>query len=134
MHYPHSTSNNNPGPSGAGAVLLDEGGGLVFRLSLFLGSGTNNFAEYQALIIGASEALERGVRNIEIRMDSMLVVQQVNGSWRVNKPHLKKLQEMARGVLSRFLNWRLTYIPREENTLADEAAKDASAQGLSGRA
>jgi ribonuclease HI len=124
--YADGSSLNNPGPSGAGALLFDRSGGLIFRLSLPLGHATNNIAEYQALILGAGEALERGVEDIEIRMDSTLVVNQVNGRWRVGSPHLLRLRDLAQKLLEGFRSWKLSYVPREANRLADEAAKEAS--------
>jgi ribonuclease HI len=114
-------------------VLLDKDGGLVLRLSLHLGEATNNSAEYQALILGAMEALERGVEHIQIYMDSQLVVNQVNGRFKVKSPALQKLRDSALRVLSRFVSWRLSYIPREENREADKAAREGSARGPSPR-
>ncbi|MDR2338791.1 MAG: ribonuclease HI family protein [Deltaproteobacteria bacterium] len=132
--FADGSSINNPGPAGAGAVLLDSGGELVFRLCMPLGKGTNNFAEYKALIYGAGEALGRGVRDIEIRMDSMLVVNQMNGNWKVKNQQLQALVALAKDVLAGFDGWRLSYIPREQNALADAAAKEASALSMAGKA
>ncbi|MDR2198837.1 MAG: ribonuclease HI family protein [Deltaproteobacteria bacterium] len=124
--YADGSSLNNPGPSGAGALLFDRDGDLVFRLSIHLGNGTSNFAEYRALILGADEALERGVDDIDIRMDSLLVVNQVNGLWKIKSPRLKELHILALRILSRFRRWKLSHIPREQNGQADKAAREAS--------
>lgn len=128
--YADGSALNNPGPAGAGAVLFDPSGNQVFMLSDYLGKNTNNYAEYQGLIHGASEALKLGVKNIEIFMDSMLVVKQVNGEWKVKSPNLFELVAKSKELLSNFESWKLSYIPREKNTHADHAAKKASDKGL----
>jgi ribonuclease HI len=128
--YADGSAINNPGPAGSGAVLTRAGGEVLFTLSSYLGFNTNNYAEYHGLILGAEEALKMGVKKIDIRMDSMLVVNQVNGRWKIKSPHLKELARASQELLSRFQSWSLSYIPREKNSLADSAAKEASAAGL----
>lgn len=109
----------NPGPAGSGAVLLDEGGTVIAELSRFLGHATNNVAEYTGLIIGLEEALRRGVDELDVRMDSLLVVQQMKGIWRIKHPGLKPLALRAGELLARFPKRTVEHVPREQNGLAD---------------
>ena len=84
--YADGAARGNPGPAGAGAVLYDEKGKLVAELARPLGHATNNVAEYSALILGLEEAKRRGAVAIDVRMDSLLVVQQMRGLWRIKHP------------------------------------------------
>ena len=77
--YADGGARGNPGPAGSGAVLLDQDGKVIAELMRPLGHATNNVAEYTALIIGLEEALRRGIDALDVRMDSMLVVQQMKG-------------------------------------------------------
>ena len=86
--YADGAARGNPGPAGAGAVLLDEDGTVVAELTLALGRATNNVAEYSALILGLEEAKRLGANAIDVRMDSKLVVEQLSGRWRTKHPGL----------------------------------------------
>lgn len=112
----------NPGPAGAGVVLLDEGGRTVVELARPLGETTNNVAEYTALQLGLKEALRRGAQRVEIFLDSELVVRQVEGRYRVRQPHLKPRLAEVRRLLGRFESWSIQYVPREQNRRADQLA------------
>ena len=81
--YSDGASRGNPGLAGAGAVLLDADGRVIAELTKFLGVTTNNVAEYEGFIIGLEEAQRRGVDDLEARMDSMLVVEQMRGRWKI---------------------------------------------------
>ena len=115
----------NPGPAGSGAALVNEEGHVVAEAMRHLGRGTNNIAEYTALIIGLEEAERHNVEELEIRMDSKLVVEQMNGKWRVRDAKLRPLAERARELLARFPQWRLRHIPRDQNAVADLLANRA---------
>ena len=112
----------NPGPAGAGAFLADEDGRELGSFKLFLGKTTNNVAEYKALILGLTKALELGVRHLEARLDSELLVKQLNGQYRVKSPHLKPLYEQARDLLQRFESRTIIHVRREFNSEADRLA------------
>ncbi len=122
-------SRGNPGPAGAGAVLLDPQGGEVALLKRYLGQTTNNVAEYHGLLMGLEEALRLGVRRLEVRLDSELLVRQLNGQYKVRAPHLLPLYEEARALLARFERARLVHVPRAQNALADELANQAMDEG-----
>jgi ribonuclease HI len=115
----------NPGPAGAGAVLLDEKGVEVERIRRPLGKRTNNEAEYLALIAGLEAALAREARRILLKGDSQLVIAQLKGGYKVKAPNLKPLHAQAKKLLERFEWWDAVHIPREENADADKCANEA---------
>lgn len=127
-------SEPNPGPSGSAYALFspikaDENGDQ-FRLLVQEGfsytpHATNNEAEYGALILGLTKALELGIQAIEVEGDSNLVVQQVLGKWQVKVPRLVPLKSKAGSLLHTFKTFSLKHIPREENTDADRLSKEA---------
>jgi len=117
--YADGGARGNPGPAGSGAVLLDERGEVIAELRRSLGHATNNVAEYTGLIIGLEEALKRGIDQLDVRMDSLLVVQQMNGRWKIKHPGLKPLALRAGELLARFPRRTIEHVPRERNTLAD---------------
>jgi probable phosphoglycerate mutase len=117
--YADGGARGNPGPAGSGAVLLDEQGRVIAELRRSLGHATNNVAEYTGLIIGLEEALRRGIDELDVRMDSLLVVQQMNGLWKIKHPGLKPLALRAGELLARFPRRTIKHVPRELNSLAD---------------
>jgi ribonuclease HI len=117
--YADGGARGNPGPAGAGAYLEDETGKPVARVYKYLGETTNNVAEYSALFFGLKEALRHQVTNLLIRMDSQLVVRQIQGSYRVKEPHLLKLYEKVMAQLAQIPEYEIEHIPREQNEEAD---------------
>lgn len=128
--YADGAARGNPGPAGAGAVLFDESGAVLAELSRPLGRATNNVAEYEALILGLEEAKRRGVDRIDVRMDSMLVVRQMQGLWKIKHPGLRPLALRAGALLAEFPSRRIEHVPREENAHADRLANLAIDQGV----
>lgn len=121
-------SRRNPGPAGIGAVLTDADGQILAQLSEYIGTATNNEAEYQALIQG----LEMCRRTVEakkvyllVRLDSELVARQVEGIYKVREEHLKPLVQQVRALLTSFAAWRVESVPRERNKLADQLVNQA---------
>ncbi len=123
--YVDGSCSGNPGEGGAGAVIKDGEGRIVSRIKKYLGSVTNNRAEYQALIAGLEEAQRLGMREVEVYLDSELVANQVNGVYRVRDAALKTLEREVRKRLQHFARWVIRYIPREENWEADRLAREA---------
>lgn len=115
----------NPGPAGAGFVLEDEKGRVVRSGGRFLGSATNNVAEYEALLWGLSTALDHGVREIRVCADSELVVKQLTGLYRVKNEGLKPLFAKAKVLLARFAAVEVVHVRREMNEAADALANVA---------
>lgn len=115
----------NPGPAGAGAVLRRPDGTVVERLGRWLGVQTNNVAEYEGLLLGMRRALELGARELEVRADSLLVVSQMRGEWKVKHPGLRPLFDAARALVRRFDRVDFAHVPRERNADADEMSNRA---------
>ena len=121
----------NPGPAAIGAVVLDPHTDPPARLasvSEYIGKTTNNVAEYRALIAGLEAARAFPARRVRVRGDSMLVLKQVLGEWRVKQPHLRPLLEDARRLLAPYEDVDLGHVRREQNADADllvNAALDA---------
>ncbi|MGC4796928.1 bifunctional RNase H/acid phosphatase [Micromonospora saelicesensis] len=124
-------SRGNPGPAGYGAVVRDpETGEVLAERSESLGTATNNVAEYQGLIAGLTAAAELGAAEVDVRMDSKLVVEQMCGRWQIKHPGLRPLAAQAAALVGRFSAVRFSWIPREQNRHADalaNAAMDAAA-------
>lgn len=112
----------NPGPAGIGAVLLSEDGEVLGEVARGIGITTNNEAEYSALIAGLELAHSQGITDLDVFMDSQLVVSQVNGEWKIKKEHLRPLAVRARSLLNRFDRASLSFVPREHNADADRLA------------
>ncbi|MGQ0535730.1 MAG: ribonuclease HI family protein [Methanobacteriota archaeon] len=110
----------NPGPMGIGVVLRIPGARPVEVGEGLVGTGTNNIAEYSALVRGLRLAAERGVRRLLVRGDSQLVIRQMNGEWRVNDARLAELHEEATALSRAFEQVRYEWVPRERNTRANE--------------
>ena len=123
--YADGAARGNPGPAGAGALLLDDRGNVVAELTKFLGHATNNVAEYNGLILGLEEALHRGIRDIDVRLDSLLVVEQMCGRWKIKHPRLQPLARHAGELLAKFPRHEIRHVPREENTRADALSNRA---------
>lgn len=115
--YTDGASRGNPGPAAGGIVVGEVKYGLCFGIT------TNNIAEYRALLYALREAINQKVTEIEIFSDSLLLVNQVAGVWRVNNQVLLDYQIMVRHYLDHnFKSWTITHIPRELNTEADKLA------------
>lgn len=123
--FSDGASRGNPGPAGAGAVLSTPEGRVVARIGKFLGIQTNNVAEYEGVIIALEKALEIGARDLEIRADSMLVIMQLRGEWKLKHPGLKPYFDKARELLRRFDRTNLQHVRRELNAEADEMSNRA---------
>jgi ribonuclease HI len=123
----------NPGPAGIGVVLEDASGAVMAEVGRPLGHATNNVAEYTALITGLEIALENGVTEVEVYVDSELVAQQVAGRWKIKNDTLRGLAVDARRLLDRFESAHTTHVPRARNAAADALANqgmDAAALDL----
>lgn len=117
--YADGGSRGNPGPSASGFVLLDENDKIIVENGLFLGVTTNNQAEYHALKIGLEEAKKRGVQQVDVFMDSLLVVNQMKGKFKVKNRDLIPVNLSTKQLASQFQKITFTHVPRELNKLAD---------------
>lgn len=123
--YSDGAARGNPGLSGAGAVLVEPTGGVVERLGKFLGTQTNNYAEYMGLLIGLRRARELNVSEVEVYADSELMIRQLGGRYQVKSASLRPLYEEAVRLLNDFSRVKLVHVPREMNVLADEMSNRA---------
>ena len=117
--YADGGARGNPGPAASGAVLYAEDGEVLEEIGTFLGVTTNNVAEWTGLLEGLKAALERGVDDIAIRLDSELVVRQLSGAYRVKHPGLIPLHAEAKVLLRKFNRFDVRHVPRKQNKAAD---------------
>lgn len=123
--YSDGAARGNPGPSGAGAVLVEPSGQVVAKVGKFLGHQTNNYAEYMGLLIGLKHAKALGAKEIEVFADSELLIRQLGGRYQVKSPSLRPLYEEAVRLLNDFSRVKLVHVPREMNAAADEMSNRA---------
>jgi len=129
-------SRGNPGPAGFGSVVWSEDHSTVLaEVKEAIGTATNNVAEYRGLIAGLAEAGRLGATDVEARLDSKLVVEQMSGRWKVKHPDIAALHGQARRLVAGFEHVSFTWVPREQNSHADRLANeamDAAAPGWTG--
>ncbi|WP_307828365.1 bifunctional RNase H/acid phosphatase [Antrihabitans sp. YC2-6] len=119
-------SRGNPGPAGYGAVVFDsDRGGVLAERNESIGIATNNVAEYRGLIAGLTAAAELGATEVDVRMDSKLVVEQMSGRWKVKHPDMIPLARQAAAAAGQFQRVSYSWIPRAENSHADRLANVA---------
>ncbi len=118
-------SRGNPGPSAGGFILMDMNDKIVVKKGFYLGITTNNQAEYQALKLGLEEALRMQVRHVHVFMDSMLVVNQMLGVFKVKNRDLWPIHVEIGEIVRKFSKVSFTQVPRELNKLADKAVNEA---------
>ncbi len=114
----------NPGPGAAAFILNDEAGAEVEARGEFLGSVTNNVAEYRALIAGLQAARRLGARRLRVLMDSELVVRQMTGEYRVKNAGLKPLHEEAKREAANFAGVEYRVVRRGDNARADSLVNE----------
>jgi ribonuclease HI len=112
----------NPGPAGAGAIVVTEDGAVLAEVAEGLGETTNNVAEYTAVIRGLEEAERLGARIVWLRSDSQLLINQLIGRYRVKTAHLQPLYDRVRELAARFERVTFEHVPRGHNVEADRLA------------
>lgn len=117
--YSDGGSRGNPGPSAAGFVLVDAQNTVVAQGGEYLGITTNNQAEYQGVRLGLEKAHELGYTRIDFRVDSMLVVNQMNGLYKIKNRELWPINERIRTLMQQCDRVTFTHVRREFNQLAD---------------
>ncbi|GFG55167.1 bifunctional RNase H/acid phosphatase [Mycolicibacterium agri] len=116
----------NPGPAGYGAVVWSADHKTMLAESKeAIGHTTNNVAEYRGLIAGLTEAAKVGATEVDVRMDSKLVVEQMSGRWKVKNADLKDLVAEAKSLAAKFDRVTYTWVPRDDNAHADRLANEA---------
>jgi ribonuclease HI len=117
-------SRGNPGPAAGGAVIWcsTDSKTLLFNDGIFVGDyEPNNVAEYSGFIFGLKHAYRMNIKRLHVRLDSMLIVNQMNGEWNVGSPRLKPLYDEAQKLSKLFDEFKITHVRRHLNALADAA-------------
>jgi ribonuclease HI len=112
----------NPGPAGAGVWVAPRGADAAEEHFEALGHTTNNVAEYKALLLALARAEALGAQDVELFSDSLLLVRQVNGAYRVKADHLKPLVSEAVRRAKGFRTFSIAHVRREQNRNADRLA------------
>ncbi|MBI3956777.1 MAG: ribonuclease HI family protein [Candidatus Kerfeldbacteria bacterium] len=121
----------NPGPAGIGGVLSDSTTGEpVDSFGKYLGERTNNQAEYEALLEGLTRAKALGAIQVDCKLDSQLVVEQLRGNYRVKDPDLAKLFVKVWNLVQTFSKVTFAHVPREQNKAADKLVNQAIDRGV----
>jgi ribonuclease HI len=124
--YTDGGARGNPGPAAAGYMIYADGNAIEGKK--FLGEKqTNNWAEYEAVSLALEKAIDLGLsgREVTVRMDSKLVVEQISGNWKIKEATLKPQAAKAHVLLKEFKAWRFEYVPREQNKEADRLVNEA---------
>jgi ribonuclease H / adenosylcobalamin/alpha-ribazole phosphatase len=116
----------NPGPAGWGAVVREvDTGQVLLERAEAIGVATNNVAEYRGLIAGLQAAADLGATEVDVSMDSKLVIEQMAGRWKIKHPGLRPLAAQAAALVRGFQAVTWTWVPRERNRHADRLANEA---------
>ncbi len=122
--FSDGASRNNPGEAGAGVLILRDNK-PVAKLSRYLGTTTNNIAEYTAAIMGMEHAVKLGASSVRLFADSELLVKQLNGQYKVKNEGLKSLHHKVKELIAKIGSVEVQYIPRALNKEADALANKA---------
>lgn len=117
--YSDGGSRGNPGPSASGFVVMDVNENVVHQGGLYLGITTNNQAEYHGVRLGLEKALEMGAKTVDFRIDSLLVVNQLNGIYKIKNRELWPINERIKELVTHFDRVTFSHVRREYNQLAD---------------
>lgn len=130
LAYTDGGARGNPGPAGIGVVIYDAKTHVeLATVSRYLGETTNNVAEYEALLAALKKAKELGARTLHCRLDSELVVKQMNGQYKVKQPHLQVLFVKIFNLRQAFSKVTFEHVRREYNKVADRLANEAMDRG-----
>ena len=123
--YIDGGARGNPGPAGYGVRIEDADGTLVEEFSEAIGTATNNVAEYRGLLAALEWAKRHGYRTLHVRSDSLLLVQQMLGNFKVKNPGLQPLHARARLLAHEIGDVRFEHVGRAKNAHADRLANTA---------
>lgn len=123
--YADGGSRGNPGPSASGFVIYDMHETIIYRKGIYIGVTTNNQAEYLALKYGLEQAEKLGARIVHVRLDSLLVVNQMIGKFKVRNRDLWPIYDDIKQRVARFKKVNFMHVPRELNKEADAAVNEA---------
>jgi ribonuclease HI len=123
--YSDGASRGNPGPSAIGFRVLAPDGGELLAEGRRIGTATNNVAEYRGVIAVLERIRDLGIKEVELRLDSELIVEQLNGRYRVRQPKLALLKQEVDRLRKEFREFRVIHVRREDNREADKLANEA---------
>jgi ribonuclease HI len=126
--YADGGSRGNPGKSAGGAVLYDDKKKEIAYGGIYCGVQTNNFAEYAGMIHGLQLAVQNDITDLEVVLDSKLIVEQMNGNFKVKNANLKPSFEQAKILCEKFDTVRFRHVLRHKNTVADGIANNVMDQ------
>ena len=118
-------SRGNPGPSASGFVVLDMEDTVLVERGVYLGVTTNNVAEYTALKLALEECKKMGVREVHAYLDSLLVVNQMKGIFKIKNRDLWPIHDAIKKLATGFDKIEFSHVPREFNKLADAEVNKA---------
>ena len=127
--YIDGASKGNPGPSGIGVVICQDGR-TIKNIASYIGNTTNNIAEYTALIYALQEGLILKTESIKINTDSQLLCRQINKVYKIKSPNILGLYNQALHLMAAFKQVSINHIPRNENRGADKLASKAIKEAL----
>jgi ribonuclease HI len=130
--YTDGASRGNPGHAGIGGVIEDEQGTVIEEWNGYLGTCTNNVAEYQALLSSLPRLRKLNPSGVRFHLDSELVVRQLNGQYRVKDPKMKELHEEVRRQLAGLAGASFRHVTRDRNARADRLANEAIDRAVAG--
>jgi ribonuclease HI len=116
---------SNPGPAGYGVYIVDDGGTVLAELHGALGIATNNIAEYNGLIAALQWAIDHDVTALTVKGDSLLIIEQMRGNYKVKNEGLKPLHMQARMLVMQVGNVKFAHVPRDQNKDADRLSNVA---------
>jgi ribonuclease HI len=129
--YTDGGARGNPGPGGCGAVIKDGSGKTIKEISEFLGHTTNNVAEYMGLVRSLEFIMRNKPDNVIIYTDSNLVVNQIQGKFKVKDRKIQPLHKYCTDMLKKLKSYQIMHVKREKNREADALANKAMDEGMS---
>lgn len=115
-------SRGNPGEASAGLVVYDKNKVCLYEEAFLLGTKTNNFAEYAAVLKALQLSSENKVKDLLLKSDSEFLVKQLSGLYKVKSPNIKKLYEECKKWEAEIFQVQFQHVRREQNKRADELA------------
>jgi len=131
--YTDATAKGNPGPSGLGIVIKDESDEILLTHKQYIGKATNNQGEYTALLesLKLLKNLKTDYEFVEFYSDSLLMVSQLTGKYKIKDKYLmRNAMNFWDGINKLGKKYSITYIPREQNAIADKLANEATREGM----
>jgi ribonuclease HI len=123
--YTDGGARGNPGPAAIGVVIYNVSGKEIERYGKYIGTTTNNQAEYRALIVALEMASKIGIESVVCQADSELMVRQLQGKYKIKESGLAHLAAEVLRLTTKFKQIEFVHIPREKNKLADQLVNEA---------